>query len=131
MDKITIKGLRIFAYHGVNPEEKEDGQNFVLDIVLTADLSKARQSDQLADTVNYAAVRKTVSRVFTQEKYNLIERAAQAVCDGILEEHPAVQEIGLTLKKPEAPMNADFEYVAVEIHCTRQEKGGAAPCGRC
>lgn len=131
MDKIVIKGLKIFAYHGVNPEEKENGQNFVLDIVLKADLSRARQSDRLADTVNYAAVRKTVARVFTQEKYDLIERAAQAVCDGVLAEHPAVREISLTLKKPEAPMNAEFEYVAVEICCARPEKGGAAPCGQC
>ena len=34
MDKVFIKGLEIFAYHGVNPEEKRDGQPFVLDITL-------------------------------------------------------------------------------------------------
>ena len=60
MDTIHIKGLRLFAYHGVNPEEKRDGQTFVLDLRLGADLSRARRSDRLEDTVNYAAVVKAV-----------------------------------------------------------------------
>ena len=124
MDKIQIKGLEIFAYHGVTPEEKENGQPFLLDITLWADLSRARRSDDLNDTVNYAAVRKTVQRVFTAEKYDLIERAAQAVCDGILGEHPQVEEVRVTLKKPEAPMNAVFDYVAVEVAEVRPKGGG-------
>lgn len=84
MDRIYIKGLELFAYHGVNPEEKRDGQTFLLDITLHADLSRARQTDSLEDTVNYAAVRKTVQRAFTAESYDLIERAAQTVCEAIL-----------------------------------------------
>ena len=94
MDKIQIKGLEIFAYHGVNPEEKENGQPFLLDITLWADLSRARRSDDLNDTVNYAAVRKTVQRVFTAEKYDLIERAAQAVCDYVAVEVAEVRPKG-------------------------------------
>lgn len=124
MDKIYIKGLEIFAYHGVNPEEKEEGQPFVLDITMEADLSKARHSDQLSDTVNYAAVRKTVQRVFTAEKFDLIERAAQAACDGVLAEHPRVERVTVLLKKPQAPMNAQFDYVAAEVTEKRREGGG-------
>lgn len=122
MDTIYIKGLEIFAYHGVNPEEKRDGQLFVLDIALKADLAKARESDSLDDTVNYSAVRKTVQKAFTETKYNLIERAAQAVCEAVLAEHEKVEEIILLLKKPEAPMNAKFDYVAVEIAAAQKEK---------
>ena len=47
MDTIIIKGLEIFAYHGVNPEEKRDGQRFVLDLTLRADLSAARRYREL------------------------------------------------------------------------------------
>lgn len=115
MDKIYIKGLQLFAYHGVNPEEKRDGQTFVLDITLCADLTRARVSDRLEDTVNYAAVRKTVQRAFTKARYDLIERAAEVVCQAVLDDFPMVEEITLLLKKPQAPMNAVFEYVAVEI----------------
>ena len=60
MDKIVIKGLKLFAYHGVNPEEKRDGQNFVIDITANVPLLKAGQSDELVDTVSYAKDRKSV-----------------------------------------------------------------------
>ena len=121
MDTIHIKGLRLFAYHGVNPEEKRDGQTFVLDLRLGADLSRARRSDRLEDTVNYAAVVKAVRAAFTAQSFDLIERAAQAVCDAVLAEHPRVQEITLLLKKPEAPMTAVFDYAGVEITQKREE----------
>ena len=125
MDRIYIKGLRVFAYHGVNPEEKRDGQTFVLDLTLEADLSQARRSDCLEDTVNYAAVCQTVREVFTRQSFDLIERAAQAVCDGVLEGYPPVEGITVLLKKPEAPGEADFAYMAVEIAQRREEE---QPC---
>lgn len=118
MDTIHIKGLRLFAYHGVNPEEKRDGQTFLLDIQLHAGLSQARHSDRLDDTVNYAAVVKAVRAAFTQESFDLIERAAQAVCDAVLGNFPAVDVL---LKKPEAPVNAEFDYMAVEVSQRREE----------
>lgn len=119
MDIIKIKGLKLFAYHGVNPEEKEDGQNFVFDIDLYVNINKACASDDVNDTVSYAKVIKTVRRVFTETKYDLLEKCAQVVSDAIFEEHPDVQKVEITLKKPEAPMKADFEYVAVNIVRTR------------
>lgn len=131
MDKIYIKGLELFAYHGVNPEEKRDGQTFLLDVTLYADLSRARQTDDLDDTVNYAAVRKTIQRVFTSESYDLIERAAQVVCEAVLREHPRVEKAELLLKKPEAPMNAKFDYVAVETVLSRQPERRVLPCVPC
>lgn len=119
METIRIKGLQIFAYHGVNPEEKENGQNFILDLALKADLSRAAQSDDLKDTINYAAVRKTVNAVFTAQKYDLIERAAQVVCDAVLDNFSQVQSVTIELKKPEAPINAIFDYVSVEMTRSR------------
>ena len=125
MDTIHIKGLRLFAYHGVNPEEKRDGQTFVLDLRLGADLSRARRSDRLEDTVNYAAVVKAVRAAFTAQSFDLFERAAQAVCDAVLEGFPQVEEVSLLLQKPEAPVSAEFDYMAVEITQRREE---AAKC---
>ena len=77
------------------------------------------QTDDLNETVNYAAVRKTVNAVFTAQKYDLIERAAQVVCDAILENYPKVQSVTVELKKPEAPINAVFDYVSVEMTRSR------------
>lgn len=115
MDKILIRDLKLFAYHGVNPEEKQDGQNFLFDIDLSVNVTKACYSDDVNDTVSYAKVIKTVRRVFTEEKYDLIEKAAQITADAVLEEYPDVFRIDLTLKKPEAPMKADFAWVGVSI----------------
>ena len=114
MDKIVIKGLRIFAYHGVNPEEKEKGQPFVLDITLYKDLSLPGATDDLNDTVNYSRVAKTAPRVMLAQKDDLIERAASRVAEAVLAEFP-VREVTVRLKKPRAPIAGDFEYVAVEI----------------
>lgn len=121
MDTIHIKGLRIFAYHGVGAEEKRDGQNFVLDIAMKGDLSQARRSDDLNETINYAAVCDTVREAFTKESFDLIERAAQQVCEAVLEGYPKVEEVTVLLKKPEAPIPEEFDYVAVEITQRRKE----------
>lgn len=120
MDKILIRGLRVYAYHGVKAEEKEKGQPFLLDIDMAADTRAAGLSDDLADTVNYSKVSKRVVAVMLAEKNDLIERAAERVARKILEEFP-VEEVTVRLKKPRAPVAADFEYVAVEITRRRGE----------
>lgn len=115
MDKISIKGLKLFAYHGVNPEEKENGQNFVIDLDYYVNIAMACQMDTLDDTVSYAKVVKTIRRVFTAEKYDLIERAAQVIADAVFDEFEDIFKVEITLKKPEAPISAEFDYVAVSI----------------
>ena len=115
MDKITIKNLKLFAYHGVNPEEKENGQTFIIDLDYYLNLARACTTDDLNDTVSYAKAVKTIRRVFTEKSYDLIEKAAQTVCDALFDEFEEIEKIEITLKKPEAPVNADFEYMAVSL----------------
>ena len=119
MGKITVKGLKVYAYHGVNAQEKDEGQVFVLDIEAQADLRVACKTDRLEDTVSYAKIIKYARAAMTAEKNNLIERAAQRVAEGLLSEFPALEGVKLTLKKPHAPVNAVFEYAAVEIELKR------------
>lgn len=119
MDKIIIKDLHIFAYHGVNEEEKRDGQNFYLDITAFLDASVPCVSDNVEDTVSYAKMIKKIIPAFTAEKYDLIEKAAQVTADCILDNFDQIKAVEITLKKPEAPVKADFAYVAVEIRRER------------
>ncbi len=121
MDKIIIKGLRVYAYHGVKPEEQEKGQPFELDVTLSVDLSAAGATDDLERTVNYSKVTRRVIAVMQSEKNALIERAATRVAETILAEFP-VEEVTVLLKKPRAPVAADFDYMAVEITRRRSEK---------
>lgn len=120
-NKIIIKGLRLKAYHGVNPEEKVNGQMFEIDVTALIDTVKADNTDDLENTVSYARIIKTVKAVFTAESYNLIEYAANKLCVEILEAYPPLKGVTVLLKKPEAPINADFDYVAVEETLTRDE----------
>lgn len=115
MDKIIIKDLKLFAYHGVNPEEKRDGQIFYIDITAETDLSTAGKSDMLDDTVSYAKILKTARAVFTSEKFDLIEKAAEVVASAVLESYSRISSVTVLVKKPEAPIKAEFSYVAVEI----------------
>ncbi len=119
MDKIIVKGLRLFAYHGVNPEEKADGQNFILDITATIDASKAKISDNVDDTVSYAKIVKVARAVFTEKNFDLIEAAAHKVGAAVMENFPMLESVTVLLKKPEAPIKAEFDYVAVEISVNR------------
>lgn len=119
MDKIIVKDLELFCYHGVNPEEKEDGQIFVFDIEASVDLSKPCLTDNVDDTVSYAKIIKTVRRVAQSEKNDLIERVAQRVADELFNDFEKIKTLKITLKKPQAPIKADFNYVAVEIERAR------------
>ena len=121
MDKIIVKGLKLFAYHGVNPEEKVDGQNFVLDVTSELDTKKAQYSDNVDDTVSYAKIIKTVRAVFTEKSYDLIEAAANRVGIAIMQTYPEISRVTVLLMKPEAPIKAEFEYVAVEQTITREQ----------
>ena len=119
MDRIIIKGLKLYAFHGVNPEEKENGQPFELDIAAYLDLSLPCRTDRVEDTVSYAKIIKTARAAFLSAKFDLLEKAAQVTADAILEAYPAIERVEILLKKPEAPIRADFGYVAVEIGRSR------------
>ena len=114
MDKIYIRGLRVYAYHGVKESEKEKGQPFELDITLWTDIRRAGTTDRLEDTINYSRVARRVLSLMQEQKDDLIERVAARVAEGILADFPA-EGVTVCLKKPRAPIAADFAYVAVEI----------------
>ena len=120
MERISITGLELFAFHGVNCEERERGQVFLLDMLLEADLTRACESDDLNDTVNYARVIKTAAAAFTREACNLIERAAEVTARAVLAGFPAVEAITLRVHKPDAPVKLTVGDIAIEIHRRRE-----------
>lgn len=120
MDKIIIKNLKLYAYHGVNDFEKQNGQIFLIDVKLKfKSLSKPCLSDNLNDTVSYSKIIKTVSRVVTEKSYNLLETVAEKITSSILDEYSQVQKVSVCVKKPMAPVKASFDYVGVKITRSR------------
>ena len=122
MERINITGLELFAFHGVNLEERRNGQVFLLDMLLEADLTKACNSDNIEDTINYAGVIKTAAAAFTSRPLNLIERAAEVVARAVLEGFPAVEAVTVRVHKPDAPVKLPFEDILIEIFRRREEK---------
>lgn len=125
-DRIHLCGMTFFAYHGVNPSEKKQGQRFVVDVEMAKDLRRPGLTDDLCDTVNYSRVFRTVKEVVEGTNRDLIERVAEDVARAILEEYK-VESVRVLLKKPEAPIgNAVFDTVAVEIFRDRSDIDAAA-----
>lgn len=121
MDKIVIKDLKVFSYHGVNPEEKDNGQDFFLDVTLYRDLKIPAKTDNVDDTISYSKAIKTIVKAMTENSYDLIEKAATEIAKALFEDFPSLLKVDILLKKPLAPINADFDYVAVEISRKRED----------
>lgn len=116
MDKITVDRLKIFCNHGVYEEEKKNGQNFYVSAVLFLDTYPAGASDDLSRSVNYAELCHSITRFMQENRYNLIEAAAENLASYILAENSAVRALELTVHKPEAPIGLPFENVSVTIY---------------
>ena len=117
-DRITLSGLRARGNHGVFDFEREQGQDFVVDVVLELDLSPAAASDDVADTVHYGEMAESLVQVITGEPVNLIETLADrllGVC--LADERVAAAEV--TVHKPQAPIPHDFADVAVTLRRSR------------
>ena len=123
-DAIFVHGLVLHAYHGVMQHEAKVGQTFQLDIVLDIDLAAASRSDKLKDTVSYDMVVKTVSEAFCARRYRLVEAAAGAVAEALLDRCPDVRAVRVTVHKPHAPIAATFDDVGVTVERARARKHG-------
>ena len=82
-DQISIIGIKAFGYHGVLPHEAVEGQEFIVDLLITLDLQAASRSDDLTDTVNYAELVQIVHKNIVGERVQLIERLAGRIADAV------------------------------------------------
>ena len=79
MITVELQGLRIYGYHGVNPDEREHGQDFLFDVEL--DVGERGSSDRLADAVDYTEVARAVKEISDAHAFDLLEALASAVAD--------------------------------------------------
>jgi 7,8-dihydroneopterin aldolase/epimerase/oxygenase len=119
-DTIFLNGLVLHANHGVMPHEAKVGQAFKLDLTLDIDLTEASRTDTLKHTVSYDVLVKTASEAFCARRYRLIEAAAGAVATTVLDRHPQVRSIRVTVRKPHAPIAATFDDVGVVVTRARR-----------
>jgi dihydroneopterin aldolase len=124
-DRLRLLGMRHMARHGVEPHEKVEAQPFEVDLVLHADLAAAAGHDDLAATVDYAALRDLVSGIVTGPSFDLIEALAGAIVQATLAatDPAVVGGVEVRVRKPRA---LDGDLDGPEVILRRRRKGGAA-----
>ncbi|MDO4173333.1 MAG: 2-amino-4-hydroxy-6-hydroxymethyldihydropteridine diphosphokinase [Eubacteriales bacterium] len=115
MDEIHIKGLEVFAHHGVFPEETRLGQKFVVSADLRVDLHQAGISDDLNQSIDYGAVCAEIHTFLTQRTFQLLEAAAEQLCTHLLLRLPLLESIRLEIEKPWAPIGLPLRTASVSM----------------
>ncbi len=114
MDNIELCGIRAYGYHGVLPEERRLGQEFVADVRLAADLSAVGDTDDLKDGIDYGAVYTAVRELLEGAPSRTLEHLVTRINTQLLAQFPAISEVRTKVYKPQAPLAGAFAYVAVE-----------------
>lgn len=117
-DRIELKGLHAYGYHGVFPEEKEKGQDFYCDITLWLDFSQV--GDDLTKTVHYGELAETAHGILTGPSKDLIEAVANEIADTVMAQFPIILAVEVTIHKPQAPIPLTFADVAVVARRSRR-----------
>lgn len=120
-DRITLRGLRAVGHHGVFDFERRQGQVFVVDAVLHVDTAPAAASDDVEDTVHYGELADRLVQVVTGEPVDLIETLAERLARVCLAQE-LVERVELTVHKPSAPIEHEFEDVTVTVDRRREEE---------
>ena len=111
MTTIELAGLEVFGHHGVNEDERRDGQRFLYDLELQ--VGEAGSSDRIEDAVDYREVAACVREVSESRAFHLLEALAAAVADALLERFPVVQ-VRVRVRKPDVRLPVEHAAVSVE-----------------
>ena len=114
IDSIRLTGLRIFAHHGVLDFERENGQEFIIDLEIAVDLAPAAASDDVTKTIHYGELAEAVYAAVQADAVDLIETVAERVAAIALGYERALQ-VTVTIHKPAAPIAVPFGDVSVTI----------------
>jgi len=112
---ITLKEVRFHAFHGVLPQERTVGGDFIVNLRIGYPLEQALDSDEIGDTLNYAAVYDIVKHEMDIPS-SLLEHVAGRIVKKLEQTFPAICSIDLELTKKNPPMGADCDGAAIEIH---------------
>ncbi len=112
---IQLNDVRFHAFHGVLPQEKSVGSDFVVNLRLGYDISSAMESDNVMETLNYSQVYEAVKEEITIPS-NLLEHVAGRIAKSLHTLFPDITSIDLELTKLNPPMGADGCSASVEIH---------------
>lgn len=114
MSKIYLEDVKIYAYHGVLPEENVIGTYYILNLEIHTDLWKAAESDDLNDTISYADINDILHQEM-QIKSKLLEHVAGRIINKINEKFSNVSYVKLKLTKTAPPMKGEMKGASIEL----------------
>ena len=120
---IELAGLELHGYHGVEEDERREGQRFLFDLWLDVPEDAAR-SDRIEDAVDYREVVAAVRAVSDGRAYALLEALATAVAEALLVRFPLAR-VRVRVRKPDVRLDAPVEWSAVS--CELAAPDGAPP----
>ena len=112
---VILRNVRFHAFHGVMPQERQVGGDFLLTLRVGYPLAKAMESDEVGDTLNYASLYSLVKQEMNQPS-QLLEHVAGRIAKAVMNAFPAVTSVDLELTKQNPPMGADCDGATVEMH---------------
>ena len=112
MGLITVKGIRVFAYHGHLPEEAVLGGHFIVNILVEADTTEVEKTDDLNDTVDYVTIIEIVKYQMAI-RADMIEVPAKRIVDAILPLNK-VHKVTVEVEKVLPPIDATFDKISVK-----------------
>jgi dihydroneopterin aldolase len=114
VDKIRLINMVFYGFHGVSAAEKETGRRFEVDCELSVDLARAGKSDELEDTIDYAAVYDRVADLVQNRSFALLEGLATGIAREILDTFPVI-EVTIRVRKLIPPISGQIECIEVEV----------------
>ena len=112
--KILLENLKIYAFHGVLPEEKIIGTYYILNVEIHTNLWKASETDDLQDTINYAEINDIIHEEMKIPS-KLLEHVAGRIINKISEKFPQIEFIKVKITKTNPPMKGEMDGVSVEM----------------
>jgi len=119
-DRIYLHEMVFEGRHGVTDEERAQPQQIEVDLDILLDLRPAGQSDDLADTVDYADVFAACRDIVEQRSFHLLEGIAEAIAGAVLADFPRVESVSVRVKKPGLPIDGQVEHAGVGIERRRK-----------
>ena len=111
---IFLRNVRFYAFHGVMPQERKVGGEFLVDLSVGYPIEEAMQSDKVEDTLNYAELYQLVKKEMDTPS-QLLEHVAGRITRKISEQFPKVTSIDLKITKKNPPMGADCDGAGVHV----------------
>jgi dihydroneopterin aldolase len=127
MDRMLLKRIVFYGYHGVFPEENRLGQKYIVDLDLRLNLTRAALSDDVNDTVNYAEIHALLKGIVEGPPVKLIETLAEKIASAVLGTYTSIIEATVSVTKPNPPFDITFDGVTVELRRKRDQRGNFVP----